>query len=677
MNRFSVVLLIVWLLLGRSGWGQVEMSGISRNLPQDIEIKFGDNNKSNLSIEFHAKNDKTGWAPKNKRKKGCFLTFTSEPSQNSCIQTVSSKSNKMDCSDPGPVSLEYKYKLGLTKCPDKFNLTINFNITCDSESNGQFQIELTKPRSLANGTRQDGDGTRQDGDRTRQDGDGTRQDGDGTRQDGDRTRQDGDGTRQDGDGTRQGGDGTRQDGDGARQDGGGTRQGGGGTRQNGDGARQNGDDTNQNGNGTRQDGDRTGKGKGNPFSLNVIREPQNSKGDYILILPKVINDSGPINTLYFQTKLNNGNYKQSPPPKNFIFIKPDTIYVRAHKDLRDTTRLVLKLENSGTWESQDFVLITDTEPQEPPITFIFGAIIGVFILVIILFIWQSSLGKKKKEQAKIKKIKDAAAKRQQENANKTSDEPEPAAELLEQPAVANQSPATELSEPPSEPSEGKTEIKFKRRTPTPPKSPDELAASALISTGSGKTYVSLSLNELWEDTTVKRVSLQHELMDDIEAFIQEMNIKPFLEDGQDAVPEIGGFILGTYQGTAEEGFEVFLEKFARITPGTSDVYRVSFETQAWAELAQEQDKYPDLETIAWFHTHPGHGLFLSLPDQRIHNGFFQEKYQLAMEIDTLSDGLDMALFSRMQSGTVNNRDQRLSDSWFKWETIMKEKSTNE
>jgi hypothetical protein len=91
---------------------------------------------------------------------------------------------------------------------------------------------------------------------------------------------------------------------------------------------------------------------------------------------------------------------------------------------------------------------------------------------------------------------------------------------------------------------------------------------------------------------------------------------------------------------------------------------------AWAELADVQDNFPNLETIGWFHTHPGHGLFLSQPDLRIHEGFFRQPFQVAMEIDTLSPNLDTAFFTRSQSGAINNTNLRIADGWFRWYDIQ-------
>ena len=47
---------------------------------------------------------------------------------------------------------------------------------------------------------------------------------------------------------------------------------------------------------------------------------------------------------------------------------------------------------------------------------------------------------------------------------------------------------------------------------------------------------------------------------------------------------------------------------------------------------------PAMDVIGWFHTHPGHGLFLSNSDLSVQKHFSQP-YQIAMEIDSLTERL--------------------------------------
>lgn len=680
MNRFSVVLLIVWLLLGHAGWGQVEIDVKEvQNCPKNLdiicntsELKGGKEITLKLSSTIKPKDEKIPrWVPEREQK--CRLTFTVNSADHftflSKAQVFKFKHKRLiyeenpskklkDLLHEITTSRTLKFSINTSKEPGNYQIPIAYSSSCASNIKGTITIPFTIKDNSPPADEKPETPNLVEGDDPTGTGNGEPTPGD----------------------NHTGSNTSPNEGD------------------NDSGDEDPGDQNDENTypqhaeeEGTRNTpGPDNGELPDNPTSPSstpfpITLDPKNASD--FLPFPSLLQNelqSDSILNYYLIKKDKTGDYQKFKEVTLGMLAEDGIPVTNINNPPHENVRLVLILKNSGTWQSTNFSFSTteqkepesnSTEKPEPESSFLIYLLLGGVFLVLAAILILS--GKKHKKEDKKQSIKERSNERQQNLGKELTDLPEQSNEPIDKLGLSKKKAASQ-PDPDEEPSEEKKTVKpvFKKRTP---KASEESAAKGLIASKvfDPQNYVTLSLSEHWADTTVKHVGLRHELMDDIEAFIQEMNIKPFLEDGQDAVPEIGGFILGTYQGTVEEGFEVFLEKFARITPGTSDVYRVSFETQAWAELAQEQDKYPDLETIAWFHTHPGHGLFLSLPDQRIHNGFFQEKYQLAMEIDTLSDGLDMALFSRMQSGTVNNRDQRISESWFKWEKIMKEKSTNE
>ncbi len=187
---------------------------------------------------------------------------------------------------------------------------------------------------------------------------------------------------------------------------------------------------------------------------------------------------------------------------------------------------------------------------------------------------------------------------------------------------------------------------------------------------SEEEYLCIDLEELWENTAVGNLFMKKSSIQELDVFITEKNNPEFSEDSQ-GVPEIGGFFLGNYFYNEDQSqYHVALEKFVPVNSEEYDVYKLEFGIEAWKTLADVQDNYTDLETLAWFHTHPGHGLFLSQADLKIHQGFFKKRYQLAIEIDTLSDGLDIAFFTRTLNGDVNNNiDLRSDASWKKWNEL--------
>ncbi|HUW12457.1 MAG TPA: Mov34/MPN/PAD-1 family protein [Anaerolineae bacterium] len=61
---------------------------------------------------------------------------------------------------------------------------------------------------------------------------------------------------------------------------------------------------------------------------------------------------------------------------------------------------------------------------------------------------------------------------------------------------------------------------------------------------------------------------------------------------------------------------------------------LTFTPDTWAALLSEVEaRFPDQRIVGWYHTHPGHGAFLSGPDKFIQNHFFDEGGQLALVID--------------------------------------------
>lgn len=182
-------------------------------------------------------------------------------------------------------------------------------------------------------------------------------------------------------------------------------------------------------------------------------------------------------------------------------------------------------------------------------------------------------------------------------------------------------------------------------------------------------FIPLEMSSIWEDSVVTDLHLDREFVQEINTFLQESTAALLApEEDDETVPEIGGFMMGMVSIDKEtEKYQVSLEKFVPITPEANDRYHIVFGGEAWTELAEAQDEFPHLKMVGWFHTHPGHGLFLSLPDQKIHEGHFKEPYQIAMEIDTLMPNLDTAFFTWRSDGKVNNQqDKKVPSSWFKW-----------
>ena len=97
--------------------------------------------------------------------------------------------------------------------------------------------------------------------------------------------------------------------------------------------------------------------------------------------------------------------------------------------------------------------------------------------------------------------------------------------------------------------------------------------------------------------------------------------------------------------------------------------------RAWAKLGDALDTYKDegLELIGWFHTHPGHGLFLSPPDKNIHFTQFNKPYHIAMELDSVKREDNarhhFTIFTYGSDQGLNNADNKIGN-WFEWDDVQ-------
>lgn len=106
--------------------------------------------------------------------------------------------------------------------------------------------------------------------------------------------------------------------------------------------------------------------------------------------------------------------------------------------------------------------------------------------------------------------------------------------------------------------------------------------------------------------------------------------------------EICGVIIG--QGYRDErGPFIYVEGNIRGQHSDSKSAQVTFTGETWNHIHNELDtKYPDLQILGWYHTHPGFGIFLSGMDLFIHDNYFNAEHQLAFVYDPI--GGDEGLF---------------------------------
>ncbi|HYO11519.1 MAG TPA: Mov34/MPN/PAD-1 family protein [Tepidisphaeraceae bacterium] len=97
--------------------------------------------------------------------------------------------------------------------------------------------------------------------------------------------------------------------------------------------------------------------------------------------------------------------------------------------------------------------------------------------------------------------------------------------------------------------------------------------------------------------------------------------------------EVCGVLVGNVY-TDNIGPFVFIEASIRGNFSAGKNAQVTFTAQTWSHIQDVMDRqYPDMRILGWYHTHPGHGIFLSDMDLFIHKNFFSLPWHLAFVFD--------------------------------------------
>jgi proteasome lid subunit RPN8/RPN11 len=96
--------------------------------------------------------------------------------------------------------------------------------------------------------------------------------------------------------------------------------------------------------------------------------------------------------------------------------------------------------------------------------------------------------------------------------------------------------------------------------------------------------------------------------------------------------EVGGVLVG--QRVGEQAVQVMGMIAALEAEGHAAA--VTFTHKAWEVVHRELDRrFPEMQIVGWYHSHPGFGIFLSRDDLFIHESFFSKPWQFAYVIDPI------------------------------------------
>ena len=167
--------------------------------------------------------------------------------------------------------------------------------------------------------------------------------------------------------------------------------------------------------------------------------------------------------------------------------------------------------------------------------------------------------------------------------------------------------------------------------------------------GVPEDYRELDLRTHWKSTQVKEIFIHYDVILDIEFFIKWNN-------AQTPRYEIGGFLFGAFNALEDGGYQVQIAKFhPDFLPEFQSAARLSFGKFFISQVQDILEENPNWGIMGWWHTHPGHSVYLSTIDLSLHDGFFTKGFNLALVLDPYTPDWNTGFFSRKEEGPVNNR----------------------
>jgi proteasome lid subunit RPN8/RPN11 len=111
-------------------------------------------------------------------------------------------------------------------------------------------------------------------------------------------------------------------------------------------------------------------------------------------------------------------------------------------------------------------------------------------------------------------------------------------------------------------------------------------------------------------------------------------------------------IIGLLLGTLREDGTLLVEHAIAAEGAKQSQAQVTLTAEAWANALGTIDRdHAGATIVGWYHSHPGHGVFLSEPDLFVHRSFFDLPWQTAVVIDPTTGQCDAFWFDA-QGGLV-------------------------
>jgi hypothetical protein len=91
-----------------------------------------------------------------------------------------------------------------------------------------------------------------------------------------------------------------------------------------------------------------------------------------------------------------------------------------------------------------------------------------------------------------------------------------------------------------------------------------------------------------------------------------------------------------FVGTRRPGETPTIQDIIPALEAEGDLTSLTFTHEAWGVIHGVMEKrYPGRAIVGWYHSHPGHGIFLSDHDLFIHQNFFADETSIAFVVDPI------------------------------------------
>jgi len=132
-----------------------------------------------------------------------------------------------------------------------------------------------------------------------------------------------------------------------------------------------------------------------------------------------------------------------------------------------------------------------------------------------------------------------------------------------------------------------------------------------------------------------KYSGENEGFDTFKIFIRQETLHEIDEYlSGDLQNELGGVVLGDICASSSGQKFIYIDNLIIAKHSNSSLSRLTFTHDTWDYINQiQEEEHPDKKILGWFHSHPGHTVFLSNYDMFIHENFFNMEYMVAYVFD--------------------------------------------